>query len=170
MCSFVQPKVIEVQDSTLFHVDDVPFQPSFNDVPDLFTDFKNKVESKCRVRTIVPKPANNSLPLIPEQSTSIFCTPTSNFNFLPTLEMLGFTPQEVAIQPDSRSAFPFRGGETAALTRVQDWIFTEDNLKDYFDIRNGMIGTRYSSKFSPWLALGCLSPRYAIPFNLMTTV
>lgn len=33
-------------------------------------------------------------------------------------------------------------------------------MRIYKDTRNGMLGTDYSSKFSPWLSLGCLSPRY----------
>ena len=33
-------------------------------------------------------------------------------------------------------------------------------LRVYFETRNGMIGADYSSKFSAWLAHGCLSPRY----------
>jgi deoxyribodipyrimidine photo-lyase len=33
-------------------------------------------------------------------------------------------------------------------------------LKEYKQIRNGFIGADYSSKLSPWLALGCLSPRW----------
>ncbi len=33
-------------------------------------------------------------------------------------------------------------------------------LKNYKQNRNGMLGADYSSKFSPWLALGCLSPRF----------
>ena len=54
----------------------------------------------------------------------------------------------------------FIGGEDAGLQRVQQWMFDDDNLKEYFDKRNGMLGEAYSSKFSPWLALGNLSPRY----------
>jgi len=38
-------------------------------------------------------------------------------------------------------------------------MFRDDNLKNYFEIRNGMVGESYSSKLSPWLALGCISPR-----------
>jgi len=30
----------------------------------------------------------------------------------------------------------------------------------YFETRNGFLGRDFSSKFSPWLALGCLSPRW----------
>jgi deoxyribodipyrimidine photo-lyase len=55
----------------------------------------------------------------------------------------------------------FKGRETAALERVKDYVWVEDLLKDYyFDTRNGMIGADYSTKFAPWLAHGCVSPRY----------
>merc|ERR550539_1889483 len=42
---------------------------------------------------------------------------------------------------------------------MQTWMFDDDHLKEYFEIRNGMLGEGYSSKFSPWLAQGCISPR-----------
>lgn len=32
-------------------------------------------------------------------------------------------------------------------------------MSTYFDTRNGMLGGDYSTKFSPWLATGSLSPR-----------
>ncbi|WOL13451.1 cryptochrome DASH, chloroplastic/mitochondrial [Canna indica] len=35
-----------------------------------------------------------------------------------------------------------------------------DLLKIYKETRNGMLGADYSTKFSPWLASGSLSPRY----------
>merc|ERR1719409_2455961 len=54
---------------------------------------------------------------------------------------------------------PFVGGENAGLKRVHGWIHERSCLKDYFDTRNGLLGADYSSKFSPWLAHGCLSPR-----------
>ena len=33
-------------------------------------------------------------------------------------------------------------------------------MKEYKLTRNGLKGPDYSTKFSPWLALGCLSPRF----------
>ncbi|KAL0762146.1 hypothetical protein Bca101_078297 [Brassica carinata] len=36
----------------------------------------------------------------------------------------------------------------------------EDLLKVYKETRNGMLGPDYSTKFSPWLAFGCISPRF----------
>ena len=61
---------------------------------------------------------------------------------------------------DPRGVMEFNGGETAALDRVKDYIWEKDLLKVYFDTRNGMIGANYSTKFAPWLAHGCVSPRY----------
>merc|ERR1712176_178788 len=38
-------------------------------------------------------------------------------------------------------------------------MFDQDNLRHYFEIRNGLKGAAFSSKLAPWLALGCVSPR-----------
>ena len=46
------------------------------------------------------------------------------------------------------------------MERVKEYIWEKNLLKDYATTRNGMLGGDYSSKFSPWLALGCLSARY----------
>lgn len=54
----------------------------------------------------------------------------------------------------------FLGGETAALSRVTEYFWNKDLLKIYKETRNGMLGPDYSTKFSPWLASGSLSPRF----------
>lgn len=59
---------------------------------------------------------------------------------------------------DIRSAFPFSGGETSGLQRLMDYI-RSGGLKTYKQTRNGLLGTEYSTKFSPWLAIGCISPK-----------
>ncbi|KAG5190416.1 cryptochrome DASH, partial [Tribonema minus] len=61
--------------------------------------------------------------------------------------------------PDARAVLPFQGGESAGLERVKSWIWDQDCLRSYKETRNGMVGGDYSSKFSSWLAFGCLSPR-----------
>jgi hypothetical protein len=61
---------------------------------------------------------------------------------------------------DPRGVMEFKGGETAASERVKDYICVTDLLKDYFDTLNGMIGADNPTKFAPWLAHGCVSPRY----------
>jgi deoxyribodipyrimidine photo-lyase len=88
--------------------------------------------------------------------------PSCSLTYFPTLQDLGYTEDEIqeAQKTDPRGVMKFEGGESFALRRVQDYIWDKDLLKIYFDTRNGMIGADYSSKFSPWLAHGCLSPRF----------
>lgn len=52
-----------------------------------------------------------------------------------------------------------KGGETEGLKRMEHYFFNSDGLENYKATRNGLIGTEYSSKFSIYLAHGCLSSR-----------
>ena len=52
-----------------------------------------------------------------------------------------------------------RGGEQAAIDRLDHYINEVDGLKNYKWTRNRSLGLDYSSKFSAYLAYGCLSPR-----------
>uniref|UniRef100_A0A1B8YA04 Photolyase/cryptochrome alpha/beta domain-containing protein n=1 Tax=Xenopus tropicalis TaxID=8364 RepID=A0A1B8YA04_XENTR len=52
-------------------------------------------------------------------------------------------------------------GLVKQLGNVSAVTLHEENLvASYKDTRNGLIGIDYSTKFAPWLALGCISPRY----------
>jgi len=62
-------------------------------------------------------------------------------------------------QGDPRSAFPFQGDEPTALARLQHFCVVSDGLRHYKARRNGLVGTEFSSKLSPFLALGSLSVR-----------
>jgi len=129
-------------------------------VPLLFTNFKNKAEGRGRVREPVAAPER--LPPLPEFENAETKQNVENaLRFLPSLEELGYSATEasVAMQDDPRAVMTFVGGEEAALQRLQKWMFDDDRLKEYFEIRNGMLGEGYSSKLSPWLAVGCISPR-----------
>jgi len=67
------------------------------------------------------------------------------------------------------SAIPFPGGEEAALARLDDYVGhnTSDGweggakAKHYKATRNGLMGEAFSTKFSAFFSLGCLSPREA---------
>jgi deoxyribodipyrimidine photo-lyase len=52
------------------------------------------------------------------------------------------------------------GGEDAANQRLKEYFWEQDLLKVYKETRNEMLGMDFSSKFSVWLANGCISPRY----------
>ena len=52
-------------------------------------------------------------------------------------------PPEPAREGGGPSAFPWRGGETTALARVEEYLFETDAVATYFDTRNGMLGLPY---------------------------
>ncbi|MEB3340425.1 DASH family cryptochrome [Okeania sp.] len=128
---------------TLYHPNNLPFE--IQQLPEVFTSFRKDVEKNSSV---------NPTFLIPEKLPSL---PTEiDVGKLPTLSDLN-----LEIPPsDSRGFLEFQGGETAGKERLKNYFWEEDCLKVYKETRNGMLGANYSSKFSPWLALGCLSPRY----------
>lgn len=127
---------------TLYHPDDLPFD--LPHLPELFTHFRKQVESIAPVRPGFPSP--EKLPALPELAPGE----------LPHLRDLGLEPPV----PCDRAVLPFSGGETAGLKRLDHYFWQQNHLQTYKQTRNGMLGADYSSKFSPWLALGCLSPRY----------
>ncbi|MGD1952613.1 MAG: DASH family cryptochrome [Leptolyngbyaceae cyanobacterium] len=127
--------------ATLYHPDDLPFEVS--QLPKVFTSFRKKVEKSSSVYPTFATPA--TLPALPK----------TELGKLPTLETLGLEEKT----SDSRGVLLFKGGETESLKRLEHYVWDADKLRVYKQTRNGMLGADYSSKFSPWLALGCLSPR-----------
>jgi deoxyribodipyrimidine photo-lyase len=130
-----------VSTSTLYHAEDLPF--SIKDIPDVFTSFRKKTEQEATIKNAFSKPLQINSPEIPKIA-------------LPTLAELNLEFVEI----DSRAAIEFKGGETEAIKRLNYYFFETKKLSTYKETRNGMIGADYSSKFSAWLALGCISPRY----------
>ena len=150
--------------STLYHADDLPydFAGGLHDLPDVFTPFRNKVESKCSVRAVVPAPTANALGSVPAS--------VAGLDWMPEPKDLPFASAEIALAcerwlkdgADERSVLEFKGGESQALARVKYYLWDSDLLATYFETRNGMLGGDYSTKLAPWLALGCVSPRYVV--------
>jgi deoxyribodipyrimidine photo-lyase len=152
--------------STLFHIDDLPFKDleNLSDMPDVFTPFKQKCEDRSQVRKcfLVPKPG--SLPLPSSESFDV-----NALSFQPKgIEELNNNsvivgekgPWLVPPIRDPRAAMVFHGGESAALDRLKYYLWESNLIADYFSIRNGMLGEKFSTKLSAALAHGCISPRY----------
>jgi deoxyribodipyrimidine photo-lyase len=125
----------------LFHPEDIPFE--IQSIPNVFTQFRNQCEKSTKVR---PEFA------VQQMSEENWM---ENETVIPTMETLGFTD----FQMDSRTAFPFRGGENEALQRLEQYFWKTKKLSVYKLTRNGLIGTDFSSKFSPWLANGSISAK-----------
>ncbi|CAJ1351151.1 unnamed protein product, partial [Effrenium voratum] len=144
----------------LYHHDDLSFNPSaprgaFNS----YTAFRKRVEGS-RVRPTEP-------PVFQKEAVS-----WAKADSLPSdvKALMGgsydssLDPGEA---PDPRAELQWRGGETAALERVHAYLWEEDSLGlDYVgatmttDPAKSCMRDKAMSKFSPWLAHGCLSPRF----------
>ncbi|KAJ3611633.1 hypothetical protein NHX12_021648 [Muraenolepis orangiensis] len=144
VCAHMKVKVHTCWGSTLYHRDDLPF-PHLARLPDVYTQFRKAVETQSRVRPLI---------LSPDQVRPL--PPGLEEGAVPTMEVLGQTEPEA----DPRSAFPCSGGESQALARLKHYFWDTDAIATYKDTRNGLIGVDYSTKFAPWLAMGCISPRY----------
>lgn len=137
-----KPKGHRIYDQFLFHPDDVPYS-NYQEIPTVFTQFRKKCEKESRVRSLID--INNYKQELPEAA------PTT----IPTLQDLGLE----SFEKDHRSAFPWKGGATAAWERINHYFWDTGKLQYYKKTRNGLIGIDYSSKLSAWLAIGCISAR-----------
>ena len=127
-------------DQFLYHPDDVDNQF----ISDVFTNFRKSCEKKVDVRNLTFNSSKlNSENLLKE-----------NYE-VPSLDQLGFDDFIL----DNRSAFNFSGGSDSAKERLDQYLWKSRKINYYKQTRNGLIGLDYSSKFSPWLANGSISPR-----------
>jgi deoxyribodipyrimidine photo-lyase len=127
---------------TLHHIDDL--HCSVSEIADTFTPFKDAIEDHDEPRDPLPTPEVPPPPASIDEPGSV-----------PIFDDLGVeAPPE-----DDRAVHPFEGGEAHGLDRLETYLWERDCLREYRETRNGLLGADYSSKFSPWLAAGCLSPR-----------
>ena len=128
-------ELVLVEGKSLYHPDDLPF--AADDCPEPYKKFRTAV-TPLPVRAALPPPVR---------------VPAPDFDFTPhpTLADLGISPNDAA------PAYP--GGETAGLARLAYYLDGSDLIQKYRSTRNKSLGPDYSTKFSPYLALGCLSPR-----------
>jgi deoxyribodipyrimidine photo-lyase len=159
-------RVSTVWGSTLYELKDLPFNEGLQNLPDVFTPFRTKVEKECKIPKPLPVPAFNRGVKFDDVVSALASRDAfarSSVSFMPTLETLGYTQEQIeyANSVDPRGVMEFVGGERRALERVKAYIWDDKSLlQSYFETRNGMLGPNYSTKFSPWLALGCLSARH----------
>lgn len=139
--------VQQAASNNLLRTDELPCD--IEQLPRVFSQFRKQVEERLQV--FQPRHAPDRLPGLPDGALALMQP-------LPTLSQLGLG--EPLCVP--ASAFPFSGGEPAALSRLRDYLWKSQAVRQYKDTRNGMIGSEYSSKLSPWLANGSLSARRVI--------
>jgi len=129
----------EYSTSTVFHPSDMPF--SISSIPEVFTKFRKIMEKEVEVRELIPTPTKINCPVLPK-------------NLIESIE-------EVNVLSHGNShSLPEMGGETSALHHLNWYLFEKQSILHYKETRNQLLGLEFSSKLSPWLALGCLSPKF----------
>lgn len=151
-----------VWDNTLHHLNDLPFDAGGPGVPPTFTAYRRIMEAEggSVVRQELEMPERFKpfpLHLVMGRNATIISDPLPSLRV--DLEVDGLCdPHEYAF-PDPRACIDFKGGPTAAEERLDEFVWSSEAVSTYKESRNEF-GTRDgSSKLSPWLALGCVSPR-----------
>ncbi|MGR5147086.1 DASH family cryptochrome [Photobacterium alginatilyticum] len=116
---------------TIFEQSELPFD--VNDLPATFSKFRKQVDDK---------PVQPSIPKV---------------DWLPPPPANLVQPASIPF-PSTALISEFTGGETEALQHLEAY-FSTAYPSQYKLTRNALEGWDKSTKFSPWLALGCLSVR-----------
>jgi deoxyribodipyrimidine photo-lyase len=134
--------VQSLEQSSLLPEQALPFDAV--NTPIVFSDFRRQIE-KARALPREPLPAPATLPSLPDQIS--LARPYTSDMRLPVV--------------DQRSAFPYQsapwqGDQTNGQQHLERY-FAGPLPRVYKETRNQLIGTDYSTKFSPWLAVGAIS-------------
>lgn len=124
--------------ATLIDAQKLPF--TLEQLPGSFTSFRKKVEKQLLISPSTDMPET-----------------------VPRLQSIDFASGKIhntGSNRDPRAALEFKGGVTSAKRRLDEYIWETDSLAHYKKTRNQLVGANYSSKFSAWLAQGCLSPQF----------
>lgn len=150
---------------TLVLPNDLPFKSKSREMPDVYTHFRTKVEGLGDKMVRAPLPVPDKFKPLPEDvdvPSSPGVMPANGDTKLESLlpQLLEPLQAEDKERSPEKSDIPYKGGMTAGEARLKH--FTEGPkapLATYKETRNGLLGMDFSSKFSPWLANGTLSPR-----------
>ena len=121
---------------TLYHKEDLPFP--IKDIPDAFVTFKKKIERDSEVRPGFETPQRVNVP------------PDMEVGELPSISDFGLSVPQF----DERAQYRFIGGEQEGLSRLGDFLQSNKS-----QVRPQKSVSASASLLSPWLSLGCLSPR-----------
>jgi deoxyribodipyrimidine photo-lyase len=125
----------EIGGNRLFNAQQLPFE--IHDLPSSFSKFRRKVEK---------------IEILPPQSA---------VTYLPPAIIDPIDWPAIFSESSGRPEMDFIGGQTAGLSHLENY-FQTSLASSYKQTRNGLDGMDYSTKFSPWLASGCLSARRII--------
>lgn len=127
----------------LYHTGDLPFP--IQHTPDTFAQFKKEVERYVNIRTPLPPP---------RQQFNLISTPIDP-GIIPNISDL--VEKKSDTEPINENYFP--GGAAAGWQRMQAYFSQVAAVKAYKRTKDELSGTAISTRLSPYLAQGCLSPK-----------
>jgi deoxyribodipyrimidine photo-lyase len=146
---------------------DLPFN-SIDELSDVFTTYRKTVEPlREHPRPVLLAPANFHMPGYPPLAEITpqykpFAIPVTFQGLLDALikplNAQDLVPEPLPYPADTKSAHPFRGGETEAYKRL-DHIISSGAATNYHSTRNSLLGEDFSTKLSAYLALGSITAR-----------
>lgn len=142
---FGKNRVHAIEAGSLFKSKNGVLNPG--DCPEMFTQFRKAVEA--RIKPSAPEDEPMKLPSMPKSLPK---------QILTIQEMQDFQDANLK-HPDPRGGKSLSGGERSAQKRLNYYLEGKKLALTYKETRNGLVGTDYSTRFSPFLALGTLSPR-----------
>lgn len=126
----------------LYYTQDLPFPVT--QTPDTFASFRKEVENYTHIRSPLSEPTKVNQPRIDLDCGEI-----------PSLEDLGYD----SFDPDPRSDLIYEGGASVALERLTSFFWKAGDIDHYTQTQNDLVDSHDSSRFSPWISHGCLSPK-----------
>jgi deoxyribodipyrimidine photo-lyase len=142
--SFPDITVHQVEQFTLFTQSSLPFE--LEKLPVSYSKFR-KTMAEVTIPSITP--TVKSLPTMFKNKPS------------PSISRPQWLPP--TIYKKSKHGCDFEGGEQQGLKHLKDY-FSSDLPSNYKQVRNNLDGWDNSSKLSPWLSYGCLSPRQVMDY------
>lgn len=135
-CDKMSVEVSRVENTALYEINGLPFD--LENMPRVFTSFRKKIEKE-----------NLDIPFqdVPKNLPKNFECDALDFDLFKGWQLEGVKNMN------------FKGGESEGQKRLQTYFWETDSALTYKDTRNGMVEFNDSTKFSPWLAVGALSPR-----------
>lgn len=132
-----------LESGMLFERGQLPFDEG--DLPASFSAFRRRMEHDWQVASSTPAPV--TLPLWPDGAP----------RGLPPLDQV--CSRAAAWRPSDAAGLVMEGGEAPAHARLRHYLWDSNAVATYKATRNGLLGADFSTRFSPWLAHGCLSAR-----------
>lgn len=125
----------------LYYTSDLPFP--IGQTPDSFNQFRKEVEKIITIREPLE---------VPENIVSNF--ENIDWGEIPSLEEMGFSQEEISSYKPI-----YRGGEDAGLEIVDRFFWKDHHALNFKKTKSSLFGDDVSTSFSPWLSLGCISPK-----------